>query len=101
MLDRRFINASRLRQALLHGQGIDEHDLVALHRLGFHHAHEGVVADIGAVTQKRQIEEAERLFDTDGWKAYDKQLSGLAQAAQGAAANAAAAAAAAAATPAA
>ena len=35
----------------------------------------GVVADIGALTQKRQIEEAERLFDTDGWKAYDKQLS--------------------------
>ncbi len=44
----------------------------------------GVVADVGALTQKRQIEEAERLFDTDGWKAYDKQLVGLAQAAQGA-----------------
>jgi hypothetical protein len=44
----------------------------------------GVVADIGALTQKRQIEEAERLFDTDGWKAYDKQLANLAQAAQGA-----------------
>ena len=44
----------------------------------------GVVADIGALTQKRQIEEAERLFDTDGWKAYDKQLASLAQAAQGA-----------------
>jgi len=44
----------------------------------------GVVADIGALTQKRQIEEAERLFDTDGWKAYDRQLSQLAQAAQGA-----------------
>ena len=36
------------------------------------------------MTQKRQIEEAERLFDTDGWKAYDKQLASLAQAAQGA-----------------
>jgi hypothetical protein len=44
----------------------------------------GVVADIGALAQKRQIEEAERLFDTDGWKAYDRQLSDLAQAAQGA-----------------
>src|SRR4029079_16047373 len=44
----------------------------------------GVVADIGAVTQKRQIEEAERLFDTEGWKAYDKQLASLSQAAQGA-----------------
>ena len=44
----------------------------------------GVVADIGALTQKRQIEEAERLFDTEGWKAYDKQLASLGQAAQGA-----------------
>ncbi len=44
----------------------------------------GVVADIGALTQKRQLEEAERLFETEGWKAYDKQLSDLAQAAQGA-----------------
>ena len=44
----------------------------------------GVVADIGALTQKRQLEEAERLFDTDGWKAYDKQLASLAQPAQGA-----------------
>src|ERR1700730_9286234 len=44
----------------------------------------GVVSDIGAVTQKRQIEGAERLFDTEGWKAYDKQLANLSQAAQGA-----------------
>ncbi|KAB2918355.1 MAG: hypothetical protein F9K29_08425 [Hyphomicrobiaceae bacterium] len=44
----------------------------------------GVVADIGALTQKRQIEEAESLFETEGWKAYDKQLSSLAQASQGA-----------------
>ena len=43
-----------------------------------------VVADIGAVTQKRQIEEAERLFETDGWKAYDRQLASLDHAAQGA-----------------
>ena len=42
------------------------------------------IADIGALTQKRQIEEAERLFDTEGWKAYDKQLTNLGQAAQGA-----------------
>lgn len=44
----------------------------------------GVTADIGALAQKRQIEEAERLFDSDGWKTYDRQLSDLAQAAQGA-----------------
>jgi hypothetical protein len=44
----------------------------------------GVIADIGALAQKRQIEEAERLFDTDGWKAYDQQLSQLTQASQGA-----------------
>jgi hypothetical protein len=44
----------------------------------------GVVADIGALTQRRQLEEADRLFDTDGWKAYDRQLAMLAQAAQGA-----------------
>jgi hypothetical protein len=43
-----------------------------------------VVSDIGAITQKRQIEEAEALFSTDGWKAYDKQLASLAQSAQGA-----------------
>jgi hypothetical protein len=44
----------------------------------------GVVSDIGALTQKRQIEEAEALFSTDGWKAYDKQLASLAQSSQGA-----------------
>jgi hypothetical protein len=44
----------------------------------------GAVADIGALTHKRQIEEAERLFETEGWKAYDKQLASLTQAAQGA-----------------
>jgi hypothetical protein len=43
-----------------------------------------VIADVGALAQKRQIEEAEALFNTDGWKAYDKQLAGLAHAAQGA-----------------
>jgi len=44
----------------------------------------GAVSDIGALTQKRQIEEAERLFESDGWKVYDKQLASLAQAAQSA-----------------
>jgi hypothetical protein len=44
----------------------------------------GVIADVGALTQRRQIEEAERLFGTDGWKAYEGNLTALAQAAQGA-----------------
>jgi hypothetical protein len=44
----------------------------------------GVIADVGALAQKRQIEEAEALFGTDGWQAYDKQLASLAHAAQGA-----------------
>lgn len=42
-----------------------------------------VVADIGERTQKAQIAEAERLFDADGWKAYDAQLAKLAHEAQG------------------
>ncbi|MBX9590368.1 MAG: hypothetical protein K2X43_13760 [Hyphomonadaceae bacterium] len=42
-----------------------------------------VVADIGERTQKAQIAEAERLFDTGGWKAYDAQLARLAHEAQG------------------
>ncbi|MDX2202057.1 MAG: hypothetical protein NW223_04860 [Hyphomicrobiaceae bacterium] len=44
----------------------------------------GVVADIGALAHRRQLEEAEHLFETPGWKAYDKQLSALAHHAQGA-----------------
>jgi hypothetical protein len=40
------------------------------------------IADIGALAQRRQLEEAERLFDTDGWKAYDKQLLSLSRQAQ-------------------
>jgi hypothetical protein len=44
----------------------------------------GVIADVGALTQKRQIEEAEKLFNASGWKAYDEQLTKLAQASQGA-----------------
>lgn len=42
-----------------------------------------VVADIGERAQKVQLAEAERLFETDGWKAYDTQLTRLAQQAQG------------------
>lgn len=44
----------------------------------------GVVADIGALTQRRQAEEAERLFVSDGWKAYEKNLVELARQSQGA-----------------
>jgi hypothetical protein len=40
------------------------------------------IADVGALAQRRQLEEAERLFDTDGWKAYDKQLVSLGRRAQ-------------------
>ena len=43
-----------------------------------------VISDIGALTRRRQLEEADRLFDTDGWKAYEKQLAALAQSSQGA-----------------
>ena len=42
-----------------------------------------VVADIGERAQKVQLSEAERLFDTDGWKAYDAHLARLAQEAAG------------------
>ena len=40
------------------------------------------IADIGALAQRRQLEEAERLFETAGWKAYDKQLAHLSRVAQ-------------------
>jgi hypothetical protein len=43
-----------------------------------------IVADIGDRAQRAQIAEAERLFDADGWKAYDAQLTRLAHEAQGA-----------------
>ena len=36
-----------------------------------------VVADIGAMTQKRQLEEADRLFQSAGWSAYEKQLDAM------------------------
>ncbi|MFM9938499.1 MAG: hypothetical protein ACKVP7_03260 [Hyphomicrobiaceae bacterium] len=44
----------------------------------------GVVSDIGALTQRRQAEEAERLFQGDGWKAYEKNLLELSRQSQGA-----------------
>jgi hypothetical protein len=44
----------------------------------------GVVADIGALTQRRQAEEAERLFANDGWKAYERNLVELSRQSQGA-----------------
>jgi hypothetical protein len=44
----------------------------------------GIVADIGTTIQRKQGQEAEELFQTDGWKAYDKNLSDLAKASQGA-----------------
>jgi hypothetical protein len=43
----------------------------------------GIVADIGERAQKVQLAEAERLFDTDGWKAYDAHLTRLAGEAAG------------------
>ena len=42
----------------------------------------GIVADIGERAQKAQIVEAARLFESDGWKAYDAHLSRLASAAR-------------------
>ena len=44
----------------------------------------GIVADIGERAQKAQIVEAERLFESDGWKAYDAHLARLALAARAA-----------------
>lgn len=44
----------------------------------------GIVADIGQTIEKRRIDEAEALFTSPGWDAYDVQLTNLAAAAQGA-----------------
>lgn len=44
----------------------------------------GAVADIGALTQRRQAEEADRLFTSDGWKAYEASLAELSKQSQGA-----------------
>jgi hypothetical protein len=37
----------------------------------------GTVADIGARIQTRQIDEAQRLFDTDAWLGYERQLDAV------------------------
>ncbi|MEZ5815825.1 MAG: hypothetical protein R3D44_01930 [Hyphomicrobiaceae bacterium] len=44
----------------------------------------GVVNDIGVLAARRQAEEAEQLFRAAGWLAYEKNLSALARASQGA-----------------
>jgi len=44
----------------------------------------GIVADIGQTVEKRTTQEAEALFTSPGWQAYDEQLTNLAVAAQGA-----------------
>jgi predicted nucleic acid-binding Zn-ribbon protein len=44
----------------------------------------GLVADIGERARKAQIAEAQRLFESDGWKAYDAHLGHLALVARGA-----------------
>jgi hypothetical protein len=44
----------------------------------------GVVADIGETISSRRMTEAERLFDSDGWKAYEVQLGNLSKASEGA-----------------
>ncbi len=43
----------------------------------------GVVSDIGALIQRRQAEEADHLFQSDGWKAYEKNLVDLTRQSQG------------------
>lgn len=43
-----------------------------------------VVADTGALVQKRQSEEAEALLRSEGWRRYDENLSRLARESQGA-----------------
>ncbi len=44
----------------------------------------GIVADIGQTIDRRSAHEAEALFASAGWQAYDEHLTKLAQAAQGA-----------------
>ena len=44
----------------------------------------GVVADIGETISSRRITEAERLFQSDGWHAYETQLANLSKASEGA-----------------
>jgi hypothetical protein len=44
----------------------------------------GVVADIGETISSRRITEAERLFQSEGWHAYEQQLGALSKASEGA-----------------
>lgn len=44
----------------------------------------GVVADIGVLMQRRQAEEADALFRSEGWRRYDENLTRLARESQGA-----------------
>lgn len=44
----------------------------------------GVVADIGETIETRRLSEAQRVFESDGWGAYDEQLQRLSTASQGA-----------------
>jgi hypothetical protein len=45
----------------------------------------GILADIGGVMTERQMTQAEELFKSPGWVAYDEQLSNLATQSQGSA----------------
>jgi hypothetical protein len=45
----------------------------------------GILADIGSTIVTKRLNEAERMFDADGWKAYDGQLVELAKRSQGSA----------------
>ncbi len=42
----------------------------------------GITADIGQTISDRRIHEAEALFKAEGWRAYEKQLAGIAEAAR-------------------
>ncbi|WBT38864.1 MFS transporter [Hyphomicrobium sp. DMF-1] len=44
----------------------------------------GVVADIGETISSRRMTEAERLFQSEGWNAYETQLANLSKASEGA-----------------
>ncbi|MEZ5851684.1 MAG: hypothetical protein R3D68_13650 [Hyphomicrobiaceae bacterium] len=44
----------------------------------------GIVADIGDMITRRQVEEADRLFKSGGWQAYERNLTELARQSQGA-----------------
>ena len=44
----------------------------------------GIVSDIGSTIETRRLQEVDRLFESKGWLDYDKHLTSLAQASQGA-----------------